>query len=69
MSATTPSLSDILNNVITAVANVVNSIAQAIANNASTLGTVLVLAAMGYVVFRYGRRLISGVAEFFRGIF
>jgi hypothetical protein len=45
-SPSTPSLTDVLNAIIAAIANTLNAIADAISDNATAIGTVVVIGAI-----------------------
>ena len=64
-----PTLQDVLTGILNTVLNVINAIIQVISQNASIIATVIVVGGLAYVVLRYGRRAISGVIDFLRGIF
>jgi len=59
-----PTLSDVVNAIFGAILSIVRGIADAISQNATVIGTVVIVAGLGYVAFRYGRRIL----DMFRGL-
>jgi hypothetical protein len=68
MSATQPTLTDVIRSaiesVIVAVAHVVRGVGDALANYASIVGTVVVMVGLGYLAWRG----IERIMPFIRGI-
>lgn len=67
--STPPSIGDILNSILSAVQGVIGAVATAIADNASTIGTVLILGALIVAVMSIGRKSLGGITSWFRGMF
>jgi hypothetical protein len=66
--STPPSIADILNNILTAINSVIGAIATAIADNASTIGTVLIVGALAFSVMKLGQKVFGGLSGWFRGL-
>lgn len=56
-----PSLADVINGIINAFVGIAGAVANAISSNATIIGTVLVMAGLAYVAFRFGRQIIGWV--------
>jgi ABC-type multidrug transport system permease subunit len=69
MSATVPSLADVLTNILNAVTTILYEVTKAIADNAGVIATVLVLGGLAFVFMRYGTRVFRSVGGWFRGLF
>lgn len=69
MSASAPSLTDVLNNVLTALQTILYQITKAIADNAQVIATVIVIGGLAYMVARYGSRILRGALGLFRVFF
>jgi len=67
--STPPSIADILNNILNAITTVLGAVAQAVADNASVIGTIVVIGALAYGVMKFGRGVFSGLSGWFRGLF
>jgi hypothetical protein len=63
----TPSLTDVLNAIISAIANTLNAIAEAISANATVIGTVVVIGAVLVGLTRLP--LVRGLVSRFFGAF
>jgi predicted PurR-regulated permease PerM len=68
MSAT-PSLSDVLNNIMNTIVTILQNVVNVISQNASTIATLLVTGGLVFLVVRYGRRIFSGISDLLRGLF
>lgn len=64
-----PDLGTILTDILNAVQSVIGAVASAIASNAGTIGTVIVLGALTYLVVRYGARVFRNVTGWLSGLF
>ena len=62
-------LSDVMGRVLDALQTILYKIADAIATNAEIIATVIIVGGVTYAVYRYGSRLISRIAGFFRAVF
>jgi len=69
MSTPTHTLSDIMNAILTAIQETLYQVANAIAENASVIGSVLVIGGIAYAVMRYGSRIFRGLGRWFGGLF
>jgi pantothenate kinase len=67
--STPPSLTDILNNILSAVSNIIGAIATAIAENATTIGTIVVIGALIAAVVAFGSRAFRPLIGWLRGLF
>jgi len=66
MSTPAFTLADVMTNILIALQDILGNVAQVLAQNANVIATVLVLGGLTYVLVRYGRRIFSGLAGFFR---
>lgn len=60
---------DVLSAVVNAIMTTLQTFAEAIAENAGLIATVVISLGIAYMVYRYGRRFITGLVGWFRGIF
>jgi mannose/fructose/N-acetylgalactosamine-specific phosphotransferase system component IID len=65
---TAPSLSDALTNILNAITTIISSVAQTIADNASIIGTALVVGALITAVVTVGSKAFRGISGFFTGL-
>jgi len=65
----TPTLSDILNGILSAIQSILYNVANAIAENAGVIATVVVIGGITYFVLRYGSRMFRGLTSMLRGFF
>jgi len=63
-----PDLGTLINNVVSALISVFQSVVTAISENASTIATLIVVGGIAYMVFRYGKRYLSGLMDWFKGL-
>ncbi len=68
MSAT-PSLSDVANAILNALASVLQAIVNFVSQNASVIATVIFMGGLIYLLLRYGRSIFSGIFDWLKGIF
>ena len=62
-------LQDILNSMLTAIQDVLGNVASAIADNATVIGTLVVLGGLTYAVARYGSRVFRQFTGVFGALF
>jgi len=62
----TTDLTTVLNSMLTAIGNVLSGIANAIAQNATLIGTVVVMGVAFYALYRYGGRVFRLFTEWLR---
>lgn len=67
--STPPDLGSILNNILSAISNVIAAVASAIADNATVIGTVLILGALVGLVVAVGTKAFRPIIGWFRGLF
>mgnify|MGYP001626316312 CR=1 len=68
MSAT-PSLADVANGILSALATVLQAVVQFISQNATVIATVVFMGGLIYLLLRYGRSIFSGIFDWLRGMF
>jgi len=68
MSAT-PSLADVANGILNALASVLQAVVQFISQNATVIATVIFMGGLIYLLLRYGRSIFTGIFDWLRGIF
>jgi len=56
-----PTLTDVINAIINAFTGIAKAVADAVSANATTIGTVVVLAGLAYMAYRIGRQLFGWV--------
>lgn len=65
---TAPSLGDALTNILNAITTIITSVATTIADNATVIGSALVVGALISAVVLVGKRAFSGISGFFTGL-
>ena len=68
MSAT-PSLTDVANAILNALASVLQAVVNFVSQNASVIATVIFMGGLIYLLLRYGRSIFSGIFDWLKGIF
>jgi len=66
---TTPSLSDVANSILNALASVLQAVVNFVSQNASVIATVVFMGGLIYLLLRYGRSIFSGIFDWLKGIF
>ncbi len=69
MATPTVDLGALINTVVNTLVTIFQTIINVIAENASAIATLIVVGGIAYLVYRYGRRYLSGLIEWFRGLF
>ena len=62
-------LGSLINNVVNTLINIFQTIVNVISENANAIATLIVVGGIAYLVYRYGRRYLTGLMEWFRGLF
>ena len=65
----TYTLSDVMQNILTAIQDILGEVAKTIAENASTIATVIVVGGLATMMVKYGSKIFRGVSGFFKGLF
>ena len=66
MSETVPEWGTIVTEIINAIKNIIYQTASTIADNAAAVGGLVAMGLIGYMLYRYGGRMFSGLLRFFR---
>jgi hypothetical protein len=64
-----PSLGDVANAILNALASVLQAIVNFVSQNASVIATVIFMGGLIYLLLRYGRSIFSGIFDWLKGIF
>jgi len=65
----TPSLGDVANAILNALASVLQAVVNFVSQNASVIATVVFMGGLIYLLLRYGRSIFSGIFDWLKGIF
>jgi hypothetical protein len=64
-----PSLTDVANAILNALASVLQAVVNFVSQNASVIATVIFMGGLIYLLLRYGRSIFSGIFDWLKGIF
>jgi len=64
-----PSLGDVANAILNALASVLQAVVTFVSQNASVIATVVFMGGLIYLLLRYGRSIFSGIFDWLKGIF
>jgi hypothetical protein len=67
--STPPSISDILTSILNAITTAIGAIATAISDNASVIGTILIVGGLITMTMAFGRKAFSGLGGLLKGVF
>ena len=67
--STAPTLSDVANAILNALASVLQAVVNFVSQNASVIATVIFMGGLIYLLLRYGRSIFSGIFDWLKGIF
>lgn len=65
----TYTLTDVFNNLLTAIQDILGEVAATIADNASTIASIVVLGGLMTGVMYFGGRALGGITRWVRGLF
>ena len=65
----TYTLTDVMQNILTAIQDILGEVAKTIAENAASIATIIVVGGLATMMVRYGSKIFRGVSGFFRGLF
>jgi len=67
--STAPTLSDVANAILNALASVLQAVVNFVSENAGVIATVIFMGGLIYLLLRYGRSIFSGIFDWLKGIF
>jgi len=67
--STAPTLNDVANAILNALASVLQAVVNFVSENAGVIATVIFMGGLIYLLLRYGRSIFSGIFDWLKGIF
>jgi len=64
--SSTPSLADVLTAILNGIITILHTVATLIRDNASVIGSLIVLGGLAYGVYRFGGRIVRELSGMFR---